>query len=206
MKGFVWRSAVLVALGVVDYWLARPWRFVGLVIMMLYLWQWLALHYRRRTIYIVRQRRHRLANRLQLTSGWFQLGAGAKAEEALAALVESESDQSLWFRGLPSRWSYLFLRWDAYAEERGIIIRWEQFDHLDPTYRAFWMLEWRLSQATRVADDDIEVRFVSQGFYIYVAQNPPLRRPWGWRGLRDGVECGYTVKKRGTTPGTTIQT
>ena len=206
MIGFAWRSAVLVALGVVDYRLAGPWRLVVLVIIMLYLWQWMALHHRRQTIYIIRQRRHRLANRLQLVTGWFQLGASAKAEDALGAMVESEADQSLWFRGLPSRWSYLFLRWDARAEERGTIIRWEQLDHLEPTHRAAWMLEWRLSQAMRVANSEIIVRFLPTEFYIYVAQSEPFRRPWGWRKLRDGVEYRYRVKKRGTTSGTSIPT
>lgn len=199
MNGFLVRAAALVALGAVDYELHRPWRLVVIILMGLYLWQWTAFRHRREAIRIARQRRHRLANRLQVVAGWLQLGNIRRAEESLQALMESESSQSVWFRGLPSRWAYLFLRWDGRAEERGIIIHWHNISVLQPSYHLAWMLEWRLSQAMRMAETAMRVEFYGPSFGIRIEDVASGRLPWGWRRLLDGVECWW-ARWPGTKP------
>ncbi len=179
MKGLIVRWTVLVALGAGDALLPSPWRLFAVGATVLYLIEWTALRHRVTTIRIVRLRRHRLANQLQLVGGWLQLGAVGKAEEALETLMKAEMQQSQWFRRMPSHWSYLFLRWDAASEERGVTIHWEGLDSLLPTYRMAWMLERRMAQAMRIAETAIWVQFRSQGFSIRVnEQRHPLPREW----------------------------
>lgn len=187
MKGLGVRITVLVALGVVDVTLHRPWRLLALAVILVYVVQWTAFRHRREVIHMIRQRRHRLANHLQLVAGWLQLGATAKAEEALQTLLEAELSQSVWFRGLPSRWSFLFLRWDARGEEHGIGIRWAGLDTLVPTYRMAWMLEYRLVQAIRVAETAMTVEFRGERFRLRVPDCAG-RLPRGWIVTDDGYE------------------
>lgn len=188
MKGLIIRILVLLALGVAEYTLHRPWRLFVLVLMMLYGVEWTAFRHRRTAIHLVRQRRHRLANQLQLVTGWLQLGATAKAEEALEQLMEAESSQSLWFRGMPSHWIYLFLRWDARGEERGVLIHWAGLDRLIPGYRMAWILDRRLAQAMMMAETKIVVQFLGNRFRIRVPEYRG-KRLRGWTEWSDGVEC-----------------
>lgn len=195
MKGLWARIAVLIALGAVDYTLHRPWRFVALVGIVLYVVEWTAFRHRREAIHVIRQRRHRLANQLQLVTGWLQLGATAKAEEAMERLMAAEASQSLWFRGMPSHWSYLFLRIDAHAEQRGVTIQWVGIDTMVPTYRMAWILERRLTQAMRMAETSLTVEFAGERFRIWVGGTSG-RLPRGWiRGL-DGAMVSWSA-----TPG-----
>lgn len=196
MKPFIFRVGALVALGAVDYLLNRPWRLVVLLAIVVYLIQWTAFQHRREAIHIVRQRRHRQANQLQLVAGWLQLGAANKAEEALKTLLDAESAQTQWLRGFPSRWSYLFLRWDARAEERGMEIRWENIRAATPTYLMAWMLEWRLSQAMRMTANRVRVDFQRNGFRIVAEMDELRSAPGGWHAVSDGLECRWGGRGR----------
>lgn len=179
------------ALGAGDWLLPGPWRLFAVAVTVLYLIEWTALRHRVTTIRIVRLRRHRLANQLQLVAGWLQLGATAKAEEALEKLLRAESQQSLWFRGLPSHWSYLFLRWDAASEERGVTIHWEGLDRIQPTYRMAWMLERRMAQAMRIAETAVWVQFHARGFVVRVSERrDPV--PRGWTAMSEGMQTHWT--------------
>lgn len=205
MKGVIARWAVLMALGVVDFELHRPWRLIVLPVIAVYLWQWIAFRHRREAIRIVRQRRHRLANRLQIIDGWLQLGSTTKAEEALSVLMQQQAAESGWFRGMPSFWSYLFLRWDGQAEERGLAVHWENLEHLAPTYRTAWMLEWRLSQAMRMAETALRVQFFGRGFRVEVADAVSQKLPAGWRLAVHGIETEWYVGKGADPPDSPVQ-
>lgn len=148
-RTLVIRVLILLALGAAIYEEHRPLRLVAFIVLIAYIVQWVTFRDRREAITIVRRRRHRLANQLQLVSGWLQLGQVAKAEEALAALMASEGAQSLWFRGMPTRWCYLFMMWDARFEAIGIYLEWTGVQTLMPSYVMAWMLERRLRQAIR---------------------------------------------------------
>ncbi|WP_338055060.1 Spo0B domain-containing protein [Sulfobacillus harzensis] len=185
---------MLLALGVVDYTLHRPWRLFVLLIIVLYVAEWAAFRHRREAIFIIRQRRHRLANQLQLVTGWLQLGAVQKAEEAMERLMIQEASQSRWFRHLPSHWSYLFLRWDARGEERGVVIRWSGLDTLAPSYRMAWILERRLREAIRMAQSTMTVDFAGEGFRIVVA-DAPRSVPRGWTLGPDGVAISWPSRR-----------
>ncbi len=202
MRGLFVRIGALLALGAVDYELHRPWRLFALAVLVLYAVEWTAFRHRRETIHIMRQRRHRLANQLQLVTGWLQLGASAKAEEALQALLDAETAQSRWFRGMPSQWSYLFMRWDARGEERGVIIRWSGLDSLVPTARLARMLERRLAQAMRMTGTAIDVQFRGSRFRIQIAESAN-RPPRGWFRVADGTA---TVFGRGQPTGASKET
>ncbi len=182
------RLAILLALGAVDYELSRPWRLFVVLATVVYLWQWTAFSHRREAIRVIRQRRHRLGNQLQLALGWLQLGNTARAEETLSLVMESERAQSQWFRHLPSRWTYLFLRWDSVAEERGIGIAWLGIPTLSPTYRMAWMLERRLSQAMDMVKTAVTIEFYGHGFRIYMADVVPGHLPPGWQAADPGIE------------------
>ncbi len=191
------RIAVLVALGAVAYRIDRPWRFLALVAVAAYLWQWTAFRHRREALRIVRQRRHRLANRLQVVAGWLQLGAVGRAEEALQSLLDAEGAQVEWFRGLPSHWSYFLVRWDARALERGLHLHWVGIDTLVPTYWMAWMMERRMQQAINMARTGLMVEFVGTGFRIHIPDRVPARLPYGWQfSTNNGVECCWRL---GTT-------
>lgn len=194
MRTLTFRIVTLLALGVVDYTLHRPWRIFALVAIMLYVIEWTAFRHRRDIIFIARQRRHRLANQLQLVAGWLQLGATDKAEQALETLLASENHQSTWFRGLPSYWGYLFLQWDARGEAQGVLIGWQGIESLVPTYRMSWMLSYRLSQAIRIAEKRISVEFLGDDFRIYVPFGGG-NRPWGWVRTVDGLEVHRRSKR-----------
>ncbi len=201
MKGLIARWTVLVALGAGDWWLPSPWRLFAVVVTVLFLIEWTALRHRVTTIRIVRLRRHRLANQLQLVAGWLQLGAAGKAEEALDKLLRAEAQQSLWFRGLPSHWSYSFLRWDAASEERGVTIHWEGLDRLQPTYPMAWMLERRMAQAMRIAETAVWVQFHARGFRIRVQERRgPL--PRGWTAVDGGIEIHWSGGRMPAAGGT----
>lgn len=201
MKALVGRIVVLLALGAVDYTLHRPWRLFALLVIALYVLEWTAFRHRREALYIIRQRRHRLGNQLQLVTGWLQLGAKEKAEEALAGLMAQEASQSLWFRGKPSHWSYLFLRWDARGEERGVMLHWAGLDTMVPTYRMAWILERRLRDAMRIAETSIKVGFSGERFRILVAgaETPPGK---SWVVTMDGAVTEWRAGRRTTRPGT----
>lgn len=200
MNSVAVRVAILLALGAVDYELHRPWRLFVLLAMLLYVWQWTSLRDRRAAIRLVRQRRHRLANRLQLVVGWFQLGSYNNGHEALAQLLAEEASESRWFRDMPSRWVYLFLRWDGLAEERGMVIKWDDVDSLVATHSTAWMLEWRLSQALRLAAGALFVSFQGRGFRVVVAGPVARRLPRGWHAVSDGVETWWAVKPPAVKP------
>lgn len=198
MRGLIARITALLALGVVDYEVHRPWRLFVVLVIGIYIMEWVALRHRREGIRIIRQRRHRLANQLQLVTGWLQLGATAKAEEALQKLMDAEASQSMWFRGLPSHWSYLFLRWDARSEECGVTIRWDGLDTLSTTYRMAWILERRLAQAMRMTTETaILVQFRGERFRIHIAERPS-RVPRGWLATPDGLEFVWGGGRRRT--------
>ncbi|PSR22069.1 MAG: hypothetical protein C7B45_08135 [Sulfobacillus acidophilus] len=199
MRAWGFRIAVLVALGAVAYRIDRPWRFLALVAVAAYLWQWTAFRHRREALRIVRQRRHRLANRLQVVAGWLQLGAVGRAEEALQSLLESESAQVEWFRGLPSHWSYFLVRWDARALERGLYLRWVGIDTLVPTYWMAWMMERRMQQAMTMARTGLVVEFFGTGFCIHIPDRVPMRLPRGWQHGLEGVQCRWGVAADGGT-------
>lgn len=190
MKRLLLRVALFLALGVVDYFLHRPWRLFVILAVVLYLVQLTAFQHRQETIRIVRQRRHRLANQLQLVTGWLQLGASAKAEEALQGLMQAEAAQSRWFQKMPSHWSHLFLRWDASAEAKGITIEWSGLNILQPTSRMAWMLERRLEQAMRITESTIAVEFRGSRFRIRVPETR-LGAPRGWYQTDRGAETAW---------------
>lgn len=195
MKALVVRIVVLLALGAVDYTLHRPWRLFALLVIVIYVLEWTAFRHRREALYIIRQRRHRLANQLQLVTGWLQLGAKEKAEEALAGLMAQEASQSLWFRGKPSHWSSLFLRWDACGEEHGIMLYWAGLDTMVPTYRMAWILERRLREAMHIAETTINVEFSGERFRILVAgvATPPRK---SWVVTADGAVTEWRARRR----------
>ena len=205
MKAFIFRIAALAALGTVDYLLDRPWRLLVFFVIVIYLLQWTAFQHRREAIHIVRQRRHRQANQLQLVAGWLQLGAVGKAEDALKALLDVEAAQAEWLRGFPSRWSYLFLTWDARAEEQGVILVWQKVQAVVPGYRMAWMLEWRLSQAMHIPASRVLVEFRGQAFRILAEIKGSYRVPRGWRPAPEGIECAWGRKRRSVRPGHSAQ-
>ena len=180
--------------------LHRPWRFLALLAIVIYVMGWTAFRHRQETIDIVRRRRHRLANQLQLVGGWLQLGAIAKAEESLAAILESEIAQTQWFRGLPSYWSYLFLRWDARAEDRAVAIRWEGLNDFFPSYRMSWMLDRRLREAMAITEMLMIVQLGEYRFRIRVDETPP-HVPKGWVLTPNGVEVSWRGRREVTRAG-----
>ena len=196
------RLVVLLALGVVDYEVHRPWRLIVLLVMLLYVWQWTAAHYRRETLRGIRQRRHRLANRLQLVGGWLQLGSLENGEEALNRIVVEQSRQSEWFQRWPAWWVYQMVRWDSLAEERGIAIQWDGGASLSPTRVMAWMLDWRLSQAMHMADKSLQVVFQGRGFRVTVTGGAGHQLPWGWHPSVDGPHTWWAVPAASEPPDT----
>ncbi|AEJ38851.1 hypothetical protein TPY_0656 [Sulfobacillus acidophilus TPY] len=195
MRTALFRTIILLALGAAAYWVGRPWRLLALVALVGYVVQWTAFHHRRETIQIIRRRRHRLANQLQLVSGWLQLGAYPKAEESLAGLLDQEAQQSLWFRGLTTYWSYFFLYWDAQGEARGVMIQWSGLDQFVPSYRMGWILGRTLSQAMTMADGKILVGLTRQGFQVRVPGGQWVRRR-GWQNGDSGPERHWRFGRR----------
>ncbi|MCY0900341.1 MAG: Spo0B domain-containing protein [Firmicutes bacterium] len=203
MKSFIGRGVILTALGAVAYELHRPWRFLALLAIAWYLLEWLKLRHRQRTIYIVRQRRHRMANQLQLVMGWLELGATQKAREALETLLAQDARETPWFHRIPSRWTYLLLHWDARAEAKGLRIRWEGLESLQPSYRMAWMLERRLAQAITLADSTVVVQVRGQRFRIAV-ETASRRAPRGWFPGNHGWEVTWQHRPWGVKPGSSL--
>ncbi|MCY0879096.1 MAG: Spo0B domain-containing protein [Firmicutes bacterium] len=195
MRSLIGRGAALLALGAVAYWLHRPWRYLALIALAVYLVEWVKLKHRQETIYIVRQRRHRMANQLQVVMGWLELGAAEKARDILDGVLTQSIRETPWFHGLPTRWTYLLLQWDARAEARGLRIRWDGLETLVPSYRMAWMLHWRLAQAIDLADSPILVQIRGQRFRIALRSKSP-KAPKGWLLGAQGLEFSWQSGRR----------
>lgn len=195
MRQLIIRLLILGALGVVDYRIHRPWRLVVLAVLLVYVVEWAGLRHRRVTIEIVRRRRHRLANQLQVVDGWLQLGSLSKAQQHLAEMMRGEAEQTLWFHKMPSYWGHALLAMDAAGEARGIRLRFQGLETVLPTYYLTWMVRGRLAKAMRMAEERIEVVFATEAFRIevpLVQQDPQtVKRPRGWYVTVDGVAVDW---------------
>ena len=79
---------------------------------------------RRAALRAVRAVRHRVANTLQVASGWAQLGEGEKAQEVLARMVREEALLSALGRAGDEAEQYALWQLLADAEEAGQPLAW----------------------------------------------------------------------------------
>ncbi len=168
MKHTAIRLAVLLALGVGADKAHHLWRILFLMLLVLYLSQWVQMRGYAMVVDINRRQRHRYANQLQVISGWLQLGKYDRAERYVSEMAAIIAQQGSVGR-LPLRWAYSLVRLDALAERYGTMLLWEGLNTLEPRYWTLWGLDRALRQAIAIADGHpILVTFGGTSFILRV--------------------------------------
>ncbi len=168
MKSTAIRFAILLALGVCADRAHHLWRILFLVLLVLYLTQWIQMRGYAVAVEIHRRQRHRFANQLQVISGWIQLGRVDRAERYLTdvALVAVQQGS---LGKMPLRWAYALVRLDALAERHGTLILWEAIDTVAYQYRMLWSLDRTVRHAVLLADGNpLQVTFSGSSFELRV--------------------------------------
>lgn len=181
MKNLAIRVPILLALGAGEILSPRPWRIFLLLGLLGYVVQWVNLMHMTRTVEIFRRRRHRVANQLQIISGWLQLGNGKKAEWQVDKFTDELIRQGQWFRGVSVRWGYTFLQLDSLAEQKGLMMEWINVETIIPSYQMLRMLRRAVGYAMVIGEEKIAIQFEGASFQITIYS--PVQAVSGVRGM-----------------------
>lgn len=205
MRSTAIRFAILLALGVCADRAHHLWRILFLVLLVLYLLQWMQIRGYAMAVEVHRRQRHRFANQLQVISGWIQLGKVERAERFLTDVALVTIQQQGPVGKMPLRWAYVLVRLDTLAERYGTLILWESIDTLEYQYRMLWGMDRAVRHALTIADGNpLHVKFSGSNFELRVdgIKRLPSKHIMGVRWYQDNhTVIGSWGRRQGSLGG-----
>jgi hypothetical protein len=147
----------------------------------------------------IRSHRHRMANRVQLVSGWLQLDRADEAERAVGSLLEGAE----WFASL-APWGRVTMWWIAGRADRlGLEVRWPEAPAPSgrPLVAGLYMLAAALDvAASRRTGGTVALRWEDGEYLVTVSlEEPPGRLAWWCRGVERKVAAEAETWRYGGT-------